>query len=82
MGTQTPSSGLPTLAESDLPAVARAMLVTIHAGGPFRYAEDDKTFANREGILPKQTNGYYKEYTVKAGNTETVVRCASSGAGR
>ncbi|GEM_PF-967634 len=64
----TPDSGLPTVAARDLPKVARDMLVTIHAGGPFRYREDGQTFANRERILPREASGYYREYTVKAGS--------------
>lgn len=64
----TPDSGLPTVAAGDLPEVAREMLVTIHAGGPFRYREDGQTFANRERILPKEPSGYYREYTVKEGS--------------
>jgi ribonuclease T1 len=63
----TPDSGLPTIAAADLPSAAQNMLVTIHAGGPFRYTEDGQTFANRERILPRQDSAYYKEYTVKAG---------------
>ena len=63
----TPDSGLPTIAAGDLPKVAQNLLVTIHAGGPFRYKEDGQTFANRERILPRQASAYYKEYTVKAG---------------
>ncbi len=67
--TPTPDSGLSTIAAAKLPKAARDMLVLIHAGGPFKYTEDGQTFDNREGILPKQKNGYYKEYTVKAGSS-------------
>lgn len=36
----------------------------IDAGGPFPYAKDGTVFANREGRLPQQPRGYYREYTV------------------
>jgi ribonuclease T1 len=36
----------------------------IHAGGPFQYAKDGSVFGNRERLLPIQTKGYYREYTV------------------
>ena len=49
----------------DLPAEARATLVLIRAGGPFRYDKDGAAFGNREGRLPRQGRGYYREYTVK-----------------
>ena len=48
-----------------LPAEARQTLVQIKAGGPFPYAKDGSVFGNREGLLPKRTRGYYREYTVK-----------------
>lgn len=61
---ETPDSGLDTVAESRLPKEARATLELIRAGGPFPYDQDDKTFQNREGLLPEQRRGYYREYTV------------------
>ena len=62
---QTPDSGLDTVAESRLPREARATLELIRAGGPYPYDQDDRTFQNREGILPQQKRGYYREYTVE-----------------
>lgn len=65
----TPRSGLPTMAESALPGDARHTLAVIRDGGPFPYRQDGQTFGNREGLLPDQANGYYREYTVKAGTS-------------
>jgi ribonuclease T1 len=48
-----------------LPAEARETLSLIRAGGPFPYARDGVVFGNREGLLPKQPRGYYREYTVR-----------------
>ena len=48
----------------DLPAEARGVLVLLRAGGPFRYEKDGAAFGNREGRLPRQGRGYYREYTV------------------
>ena len=53
----------------DLPAEARATLVLIRAGGPFRFDKDGGTFGNREGRLPLKGRGYYREYTVKTPGT-------------
>ena len=50
---------------NQLPAEARQTLAHIKAGGPFPYAKDGSVFGNREGLLPKRTRGYYREYTVK-----------------
>ena len=37
----------------------------IKQGGPFPYPnKDGTTFYNREGKLPAQSQGYYREYTV------------------
>lgn len=61
-----PSSGLPWVAESALPEQAEVTLAHIRAGGPYPYPRnDDKTFRNSERLLPRQGNGYYREYTVK-----------------
>jgi ribonuclease T1 len=62
-----PSSGVvfDIVVMSDLPVEARKTLVLIKAGGPFAYAKDGVVFGNRERVLPKQSRGYYTEYTVK-----------------
>lgn len=64
-GPSTPRSGLPTIAESELPAEARATLALIRDGGAYPYPQDDATFGNREGLLPDRPRGYYREYTVE-----------------
>ncbi|MFW5417740.1 ribonuclease [Nocardiopsis sp. CNT-189] len=48
-----------------LPSQAHDTLDLIEAGGPFPYPQDGSTFHNREGLLPPQDTGYYKEYTVE-----------------
>ncbi len=58
-----PTPGTVTLAE--LPREARDTDALIRAGGPFPYSKDGTTFGNRERLLPQQTRGYYREYTVK-----------------
>ena len=40
-------------------------------GGPFRYDRDGIVFGNREGLLPLQTRGYYREYTVPTPGAKT-----------
>ena len=55
----------------ELPKEARDTLVLIHKGGPFPYAKDGAVFGNREGRLPPQKRGYYKEYTVKTPGVRT-----------
>jgi ribonuclease T1 len=56
---------------ADLPAEAQATLALIRKGGPFPYAKDGAVFSNREGMLPKQKRGYYREYTVKTPHERT-----------
>ncbi len=48
-----------------LPPEARETVALIKAGGPFPYQRDGSVFHNREGLLPKRSRGYYREYTVK-----------------
>lgn len=50
---------------SELPPEARETLDLIRKGGPFPYAKDGAVFGNREGALPHEKRGYYREYTVK-----------------
>lgn len=40
------------------------------AGGPFSHDQDGTTFQNREGLLPQQSEGYYKEYTCETPGSE------------
>jgi ribonuclease T1 len=57
-------SALPTVALAALPAEAQQTEQQIRNGGPFVYAKDGVVFGNRERILPANTRGYYREYTV------------------
>ncbi len=50
---------------ADLPSEARATLALIKSGGPFPYEKDGTTFGNREGRLPPERRGYYREFTVR-----------------
>jgi ribonuclease T1 len=59
------------VAVAELPAEARETLALIHKGGPYTYAKDGAVFGNREGILPRQKHGYYREYTVKTPHERT-----------
>lgn len=47
-----------------LPPEARRTLALIRSGGPFPHRQDGAVFQNREGRLPRQSQGYYREYTV------------------
>ncbi len=53
-----------TSAEQSLPAQARDTIELIEAGGPYPYRRDGAVFENREGRLPDQERGYWREYTV------------------
>jgi ribonuclease T1 len=49
---------------SALPTQGQQVMGRISQGGPFRYEKDGTVFFNREGLLPRQKRGYYREYTV------------------
>ncbi|MEY4978114.1 MAG: hypothetical protein RLZZ352_384 [Pseudomonadota bacterium] len=49
---------------SALPPEGQTVMRQIQEGGPFRYDKDGTNFGNRERLLPMQTRGYYREYTV------------------
>jgi ribonuclease T1 len=66
-----PSPPQAEIAVAELPREARETLALIRKGGPFPYAKDGTVFANREGLLPKQKRGYYREYTVKTPGERT-----------
>jgi len=67
----------------ELPREARATIALIDKGGPYPYAKDGSIFSNREGQLPKQKRGYYREYTVKTPGERTrgARRIISGGGG-
>lgn len=54
-----------TVTLSQLPVEAQRTERLIRAGGPFPYEKDGSVFGNRERLLPRQSRGYYREYTVK-----------------
>ena len=64
VATDGGSVAQPDSDSAGLPAEARQTLRLIAAGGPFPYDRDGTTFQNREGRLPGQPPGYYREYTV------------------
>ena len=47
-----------------LPPEAHTTVERIQRGGPFPYPQDGSVFGNREGLLPRQPRGWYREYTV------------------
>jgi ribonuclease T1 len=58
------ASDLPTIAYADLPPEAHDTIALIEQGGPFPFRRDGITFQNRERLLPRHPEGYYREYTV------------------
>jgi ribonuclease T1 len=59
-----PASGSADTLPAFLPPEARQTLRLIAQGGPFPHRQDGSVFGNREGRLPRQARGYYREYTV------------------
>lgn len=62
--SRDPETGLPLVSLAGLPVEAQRTVSLIDAGGPFPYAKDGSTFANRERLLPAHPSGWYREYTV------------------
>jgi guanyl-specific ribonuclease Sa len=61
-----PGDGIPDCAVADLPPEAHEVVEDIEAGGPYEYPRNDGVpFGNREGLLPDEDRGYYREFTVK-----------------
>ncbi len=60
-----------TVAVDQLPPQGRDMMALIYQGGPFRHDKDGVVFGNRERILPAQSRGYYREYTVRTPGERT-----------
>lgn len=57
-------SGLPIVAVAELPGQVATTLGLIETDGPFPFDQDGATFENREGLLPGEPTGYYREFTV------------------
>lgn len=53
-----------SIARHELPPQGRTVLRKIENGEAFRHDKDGSVFGNRERLLPRQTRGYYREYTV------------------
>jgi len=75
-------SGLPYVDLSTLPKEAAQTVTLIDEGGPFPYPDHDGgTFSNYEGVLPQESSGYYREYTVPTpGSPDRGTRRIISGA--
>ncbi|QNE89966.1 ribonuclease [Corynebacterium incognita] len=59
------ASGLDKCALDTLPDEAEDTADDILAGGPYDHPDNDnKRFGNYEGVLPKESKNYYREYTV------------------
>lgn len=59
------SATMPTMQREELPQQGKDVLTKIESGTPFRHEKDGSVFGNRERVLPRQTRGYYREYTVR-----------------
>ncbi len=60
-----PTDNTATITVAELPKQGRETYQLILRGGPFPFDKDGSVFGNRERLLPAQTRGYYREYTVK-----------------
>ncbi|MEV6113024.1 ribonuclease domain-containing protein [Streptomyces sp. NPDC052109] len=58
------ASSVGSICYGDLPSQAYDTLDLIAQGGPYPYSQDGTVFSNREGVLPRESSGYYHEYTV------------------
>ena len=65
MAESTPATPSAARYPAFLPAEAIDTLRLIEQRGPYPYRQDDGIFGNREGRLPRQARGYYREYTVE-----------------
>jgi ribonuclease T1 len=71
LAQKAPAAEIAQVHAAQLPPEAQATLALIRKGGPFPYAKDGAVFSNREGMLPRQKRGYYREYTVKTPHERT-----------
>lgn len=64
-GTDPGADGIPACDPGELPPEVDDVVDDILSGGPFDHPRNDGVrFQNREGILPDEDPGYYREYTV------------------
>jgi ribonuclease T1 len=74
-------SGDARISEREAAAIS-AVLAKIESGESLPYEQDGTTFSNREGLLPEQPAGHYKEYTVETpGSDDRGARRLVIGAG-
>ena len=74
-------AGMSVVALDDLPPEAATTVALILDGGPFPYRQDGAVFENREGLLPDEPSGFYREYTVPTpGEDDRGARRIVSGA--
>ncbi|GAA2603853.1 ribonuclease domain-containing protein [Actinomadura fulvescens] len=78
------AAAIEAICESRLPREAGDTVRLIDRGGPFPYPKDGAIFYNREGLLPQQPRGFYREYTVKTPGSPTrgarrIVAAGSAG---
>lgn len=65
-GTDTrPWDDIDACTDDILPATMIPVVEDIVDGGPYDYDRDGITFQNREGFLPDEQRGYYREFTVE-----------------
>lgn len=64
INTDLSGSEKASVAYATLPRQGQEVMGQIREGGPFQYEKDGTVFGNRERLLPSQTRGYYREYTV------------------
>jgi ribonuclease T1 len=78
---QGPDQGADGISPQEADEIGR-VLALVQAGGPFPHDQDGTTFQNREGLLPEQPEGYYKEYTCETpGSDDRGARRLVIGAG-
>lgn len=73
---------IPDVTLAALPPEAAQTLALIRRGPPFPFKRDGITFHNREGRLPAQPRGYYREFTVPTpGRSDRGAKRIIAGAG-
>lgn len=66
-------SFLPVVNDQQRIQAIMKLLRDINSGVHLPYSQDGATFSNKEGRLPKQPLGFYKEYTLLTGNAPHTV---------